>query len=450
MKKIMAALCLMAGLLSKVSAQNVSQKLDELMSAYAKNKEFNGTVLVAQQGKILLEKGYGFQNLEKQLNNTPFTLYPIASITKTFTATLILKLAERKQLSVQDKLSKYFPDYPKGDSITIENLLTHTSGIFNYTVDNDFMYNESGKHATEQRILSLFKDKPLDFSPGTGWNYSNSGYGLLGYIIEKVTQMSYYSAVRKYLFEPAGMVNSGFDFVGLPTGRKATGYYSDSGKDYNKQAPLEDSSVVYAAGAIYSSVGDLYKWHQALQNNQIINKSTSDKAYTPFMKSYGYGWIIDSLYHKHIVSHSGGLPGYRSNFARVIEDDICIVLLNNTEIPGLGVITNNLLAILYNQPYKIPSQKKSVALDKAVLEHYVGTYEVAQQQLKIEFKIENNQLVAYPFRGPRSVLAASDETHFFDIEQEEIVLYFEKDETGNFNKLILDFGGMKRTALRTL
>ncbi|HEY1056969.1 MAG TPA: serine hydrolase domain-containing protein, partial [Emticicia sp.] len=226
MKKIMAALCLMAGLLSKVSAQNVSQKLDELMSAYAKNKEFNGTVLVAQQGKILLEKGYGFQNLEKQLNNTPFTLYPIASITKTFTATLILKLAERKQLSVQDKLSKYFPYYPKGDSITIENLLTHTSGIFNYTEDNDFMYNESGKHATEQRILSLFKDKPLDFSPGTGWNYSNSGYGLLGYIIEKVTQMSYYSAVRKYLFEPAGMVNSGFDFVGLPTGRKATGYYS--------------------------------------------------------------------------------------------------------------------------------------------------------------------------------------------------------------------------------
>lgn len=448
MKKIMATLCLLAGLLSEISAQSTSQKLDELMSAYAQNREFNGSVLIAQSGKILLEKGYGFQNLEKKLNNTSATLYPIASITKTFTSTLILKLAELKQLSIQDKLSKYYPDYPKGDSITIENLLTHTSGIFNYTEDNDFMFNESSKHAPEQKILSLFKNKPLDFASGTGWNYSNSGYSLLGYIIEKVTKMSYYSAIRKYIFEPSGMSNSGFNFVGLPTERKALGYYSDSGKDYNKLAPLEDSSVVFAAGAIYSSVNDLYKWHLALQGNQIISKNTLDKAYTPFKKNYGYGWIIDSLYQKRIVSHSGGLPGYRSNFARVIEDDICIILLNNTEIPGMGIITNNLLAVLYNQPYKIPTKKKSIQLDKKVLERYVGTYEVNQQQLRIEFKVEDNRLVAYPFQGPRSILAAIDETHFFDIEQEQIEISFEKDETGNFNKLLLDFSGNKRTANR--
>lgn len=448
MKKIMATLCLLAGLLSEISAQSTSQKLDELMSAYAQNREFNGNVLIAQSGKILLEKGYGFQNLEKKLNNTSATLYPIASITKTFTSTLILKLAELKKLSLQDKLSKYYPDYPKGDSITIENLLTHTSGIFNYTEDNDFMFNESGKHATEQKILSLFKNKPLDFAPGTGWNYSNSGYSLLGYIIEKVTKMSYYSAIRKYIFEPSGMSNSGFNFVGLPVERKALGYYSDSGKDYNKLAPLEDSSVVFAAGAIYSSVNDLYKWHQALQKNQIISKNALDKAYTPIKKNYGYGWIIDSLYQKRIVSHSGGLPGYRSNFARVIEDDICIILLNNTEIPGMGIITNNLLAVLYNQPYKIPTKKKSIQLDKKVLERYVGTYEVNQQQLRIEFKVEDNRLVAYPFQGPRSILAAIDETHFFDIEQEQIEIFFEKDETGNFNKLLLDFSGNKRTANR--
>ncbi|RFS14128.1 serine hydrolase [Emticicia sp. C21] len=448
MKKIMATLCLLAGLFSNISAQNIPQKLEELMSAYAQNREFNGTVLIAKGGRILLEKGYGYQNLEKKLNNTSATLYPIASITKTFTATLILKLAELKQLSLQDKLSKYYPDFPKGDSITIENLLTHTSGIFNYTEDNNFMHNESGKPASEQKILSLFKNKPLDFSPGKGWNYSNSGFSVLGYIIEKVTKMSYYSAIRKYLFTPVTMYNSGFDFVGLPIDKKAIGYYSDSGKDYNKQGPLEDSSVVFAAGAIYSSVGDLYKWHQALQNNLIISKNMMDKAYTPFMKNYGYGWIIDSLYHKRIVSHSGGLPGYRSNFARIVEDDVCIILLNNTEIPGLGMITNNLLAVLYNQPYKLPTQKKSISLDKKILERYVGTYEVTKQPLKIEFKIEDNRLVAYPFRGPRSILAATDESHFFDIEQEQIEISFEKDETGNYNKLILDFSGNKRTGIR--
>lgn len=448
MKKIMATLCLLIGLSSEISAQSTSQKLEKLMSAYAQNREFNGSVLVAQGGKILLEKSYGFQNLEKKISNTPATLYPIASITKTFTATLILKLVELNQLSLQDKLSKYYPDYPKGDSITIENLLTHTAGIFNYTKDNDFMYTQAGKHASEQKMLSLFKNKPLDFSPGKGWNYSNSGYALLGYIIEKITGMSYYSAIRQYIFVTLNMRNSGFDFVNLPNERKALGYYSDAGKDYNKQAPLEDSSVVFAAGAIYSSVGDLYKWHQGMQKNRIIQKSMSEKAYTPFRQNYGYGWIIDSLYHKRTVSHSGGLPGYRSNFARITEDDVCIILLNNTEIPGLGMITNNLLAVLYNQPYKLPVSKQAIKLDDSVLKRYTGSFEVEKQKLVIEFKIENNTLIVYPVNGPRSVLTPKTESSFFDSEQESIEISFQKDETGNYNRLILDFNGNIRTGHR--
>ncbi|MFD2521432.1 serine hydrolase domain-containing protein [Emticicia soli] len=449
MKKTMATLCLLVTLLSKTSAQSIPQKLNELMTAYAKNREFNGTVLVAQNGKILLEKGYGFQNLPMKLNNTVATLYPIASVTKTFTATLILKLVELKKLSLNDKLSKFYPDYPKGDSITIENLLTHTSGVYNYTQDSHFMFNEAGKPASQQKMLSLFKDKPLDFSPGKGWNYSNSGYSLLGYIIEKVTKMSYYTAIRKYIFEPADMTSSGFNFVALPTDKKAIGYYSDSGKDYNKQAPWYDSTVVYAAGGIYSTVRDLYKWHQVLQNNQIISKNLANKAYTPFKQNYGYGWIIDSVYNRRVVSHSGGLSGYRSNFARVIEDNICIVLLNNTERQGLNTITEKLLAVLYNQPYKLPVVKQTVALSTEILRQYTGTYEVEQQKLLIEIKLENNNtLVAYPVNGPRSVLAAQDETHFFDIEQEEVNVSFEKDSSGKVNKLILDIGGKVRIGHR--
>jgi len=448
MKKIMATLCLLVGLYPPIAAQTTSQKLDELMSAYAQNREFNGTVLVARGGKILLEKGYGFQNLEKQLNNTTTTLYPIASVTKTFTATLILKLAEMNALSLQDKLSKYYPDYPLGDSITIEHLLSHTAGIYNYTNDNDFMFNEATRNAGEQKMLSLFKNKPLDFAPGKGWSYSNSGYSLLGFIIEKVTKMPYYAAVRKYLFAPAGMTNSGFNFVALPVEKKATGYYSHSGKDYNKPGPLYDSSVVYAAGAIYSSAHELYKWHLALQHNKIITKQTAAKAYTPVRQNYGYGWIIDSVFSKRIVSHSGGIPGFRSNFARVVEDDVCIVLLNNTETPGMSIITRSILAVLYNQPYKLPKLKQVVKLSTEVLAQYTGAFEVEQQKLVIEFKLENNILVAYPVNGPRSVLAASDETHFFDIEQEAVELSFDKDETGKFNKLNLDIGGIIRTGHR--
>ena len=448
MKKILATLCLLIGLYPSLMAQTTSLKLDELMSAYAQNREFNGTVLVAQHGKILLEKGYGFQNIEKKLNNTKATLYPIASVTKTITATLILKLAEMKQLSLKDKLSKYYPDYPMGDSINIEHLLSHTAGIYNYTNDNDFMFNQASNHASEQKMLSLFKNKPLDFAPGKGWSYSNSGYSLLGFIVEKVTGMPYYSAVRKYLFATAGMTNSGFNFVALPDEKKAIGYYSDYGKDYNKQAPLYDSSVVYSAGAVYSSAHDLYKWHQALQHNKIITEQAATKAYTPVKQNYGYGWIVDSVFNNRVVSHSGGIPGYRSNFARVVEDDVCIILLNNTETPGMSIITRSILAVLYNQPYTLPKGKQAVKLSTEVLAQYTGAFEVEKQKLVIDFKIENNFLIAYPVNGPRSVLAASDETHFFDIEQEAVEISFAKDETGKFNKIILDIGGNIKTAHR--
>ena len=282
MKKIVALLCLLIAITPIAQAQNTSQKLDELMAAYAKINEFNGTVLVAQQGKILLEKGYGLRNIPQQSFNDANTIYQTASITKTFTATLILKLAELKLLSINDKLTKFYPDYPHGDSITIENLLTHTSGIFNYTQNNDFMFSKASIPANEETMLALFKNKELDFKPGAGWNYSNSGYSLLGYIIEKATKLSYQQAIRHYIFKPLNMTHSGFDFAHLNSKEKAIGYYSDSGKEYTKSAPLVDSSVTLSAGSIYSMVGDLYKWHQGLLSNQIISKATQDKAYTPF------------------------------------------------------------------------------------------------------------------------------------------------------------------------
>src|SRR6187402_904526 len=241
-------------------------KLDTLMSAYAKLHKFNGAALVAKNGVILLNKGYGYRNAENKVANNEQTIFQLGSVTKQFTSAIILKLQQEKKLSVSDKLSKYFPDYLKGDSITIEHLLTHTSGIYNYTNDANFMSNEVTKSASREKIMALFKDKPLDFSPGTGWNYSNSGYSLLGYIIEAVTKKPYYQAVRKYVFTPLHMTHSGFDFTHLKKKEKATGYFSLDGKK-PAIAPIVDSSVSFSAGAIYSTVGDLYLWHKALQKN---------------------------------------------------------------------------------------------------------------------------------------------------------------------------------------
>jgi CubicO group peptidase (beta-lactamase class C family) len=230
-----------------IFGQVTTAKLDSFLTLKTKEDAFNGTVLVAEKGKIILEKGYGFSNKKENLLNTANTLYQIGSITKQFTSAIILQLVAANKMTLHDKLSKYIPKYPKGDSITVEYLLTHTAGVYNYTNDADFMRDHSEHPITRDSLLSLFEYKPLDFSPGTKWNYSNSGYILLGMIIEKVTGKSYFRVVRENIFEPLGMSHSGFDFTHLKNADKATGY----GADLTAPVGIVDSSVSCGRCHIY-------------------------------------------------------------------------------------------------------------------------------------------------------------------------------------------------------
>src|SRR5688572_2392582 len=227
--------------------KTISQKLDELMDAYCKVNKFNGSVLVSRKGTILLEKGYGVKNARTNAPNDPHSIFQIYSITKPFTSTVILQLVELKKLSLSDKLNKFYPGFPKGDSITIEHLLTHTSGIYDYTRGNNM------PDQTEQSFIQFIETKPLDFSPGNGWSYSNSGYWLLGFIIKKITGITYEEAVRKYIFKPLDMNRSGFNFKTLSDKNKTTGYaiFSENKK---KEAVVYEPPGPFAAGAIYSTV----------------------------------------------------------------------------------------------------------------------------------------------------------------------------------------------------
>lgn len=441
MRKLTALLgVLLTGLV--VFCQDDAAKLDELVGAYAKQYKFNGSVLVAKGGKVILEKGYGYRNAKDSLLNDGQTIFQIGSITKQFTATVILKLQEQKKLSVKDKLSKYYPDFPKGDSITIEHLLTHTSGIFNYTNDGKFMSMDAIKPANEEKILALFKSKPLDFSPGTKWSYSNSGYSLLGYIIQKVTKKPYEQVVREFIFHPLQMIHSGFDFTHLTDKNRATGYFTYSEK-VKAPSTIVDSSVAFSAGAIYTTVEDLYKWHKGMQQNKIINAASTKSAYTPFLNNYGYGLGIDSMYGKRIIAHGGGIFGFNTNIARIVEDDICIVLLNNTGNPFLGEINNNILAELYGKPYELPMEKKVVKVDPAKLTAYVGEYELAPTFI-ITVTLENDELKAQPTGQPKFDLSATSDTTFF-VKAVDADLSFVKDASGKVEKLILKQGG-KETA----
>lgn len=443
-KRLLPLLCAFLAV-QTLYAQTTAQKIDTLLYAYHDQHQFSGTALVAVHGQILVDKAYGPANVNGHTLNTTSSQYQLASVTKTFTSTLILKLAELHQLSLDDAISKFYPDYPHGDSITIRQLLSHTSGIFNYTrLDRDLWHPE--QPATEEKMIALFKDKPLDFSPGTGWNYSNSGYSMLGYIVHKATGMPWEAAVRKYIFKPAGMQHSGFDFAHLQSSNRTIGYVADSLNDYTKISPLVDSSVSFSAGAIYSTTGDLYRFHQALQQNRIISAQSIALATTPVKNHYGFGWEIDSLFGHKAVMHSGGIFGFRSQLLRVPEDDICIILLSNTETPALNGIAKSILAACYQQPYYIPTKKVAIKLSEDILKNYTGMYKITVQSLLVELKLENGQLVAYPDKGPRSPMSAADNTHFFLDNEAGFDIEFVTDNNGNATAMRITRNGETRVA----
>lgn len=437
MKMILAILLTLGITPSLFSQDTISKKLDALMDAYCKVNKFNGSVLVARKGKILLEKGYGFKNFRDSILNDPNTIYQIASVTKQFTSTVVLKLVELKRLALTDKLSKFYPGIPHGDSITIENLLTHTSGIIDH-------YNDSSSTPAtgteEGKLLTSIKKYGLDFSPGTNWHYSNSGYQLLGYIIQRVSNLSYYDAVRKYIFIPLKMDNSAFDFIHLTSKDKATGYWSFPEIITAEEATIIDSSAPFAAGAIYSTVEDLYKWHEGLQTYKIISKASLDKAYTPYKNNYGYGWMIDSLFGKCIIHHSGDIWGFKSDIERITEDDACIVLLNNIEDNDLGIITKKIFSILYNQPYKLPA-KNEIKLSEEIQKKYAGTYEM-QHGILIKLTFESGHLMATTDHK-EELYAQKEYTFIADSGDNQIEIEFVADATGKIDNLFFYKNGQK-------
>jgi CubicO group peptidase (beta-lactamase class C family) len=272
-------------------AQNLGTNLDEYLQATANLQRFSGTVLVARDGSLLLDKGYGKANLELEVPNTPKIKFRLGSITKQFTATAILLLQEKGLLSVDDAVCKYISDCPPiWSDIKIHHLLTHTSGIFTKSPD----YTKTMMvQATPESIIARVKGLPLDFKPGEKFSYSNSGYILLGMIIEKVSGKTYAQYLDENIFKPLKMASTGYDSTSRIIPDRAEGYSRNDGKLAN--AEFLDMSIPFAAGALYSTVGDLYIWDQALNSDRILSQKSKDQMFTPFKQNYAYGWGVDSL-----------------------------------------------------------------------------------------------------------------------------------------------------------
>ena len=419
-------------------AQSAEQKIDELLAAYTKENKLNGVVLVAQKGKVIYQKGFGYRNAEEKISNDVNSIFQIGSITKQITSAVIMQLQQEGKLSVHDKLSKYFSGFTNGDKITIENLLTHTSGIYNYTNDSVIMKNDVTKHYSQEQMLALFRSYPPDFEPGTKWNYSNTAYSILGYIIEKVENKPYEKVVRERIFQPLNMTNSGFDFTNLSSPYKTKGYFSLNPKPV--PAPIVDSTIAFSAGAVYTTVGDLYKWDRAIYTNKILKPESWKAVFTPYKNNYGYGWTIDTMYGKQFTAHSGGIHGYSSHIIRFPQDEVVVIAFDNSSSNVLAAITQSVAAILFNQPYKVPGPKKEIKVDTTILKQYAGEYEI-MPGFTIAISFKDGGLKAQPTgQGMFDLFAEKENLFFLKVVDAEVE--FVKDTKGIVTEMILYQNGV--------
>ena len=364
---------IVAGIFNVSYGQAKVDKLNKLISAYAEYEKFNGSVLVAEKGQVIYKKGFGLADMEWNIPNQPDTKHRLGSITKQFTGMLIMQLVEQGKLKLDVPISTYLPDYPKknGDVITIHHLLTHSSGIPNMTSFPGFLKNISRNAYTPVQLVNMSSDSTLQFKPGERFAYSNSGYLLLGYIIEKVTGKSYEQVLQENIFTPLNMNNTGYDHHGTLLKSRANGYEKNGRRYVN--ANFIDMSVPYAAGALYSTVEDLYLWDQALYGDRLLRKENMELLFTKHIPSgggyYGYGWGIGEIplgntaERIQTIGHGGGINGFNTQITRIPSDKSFIVLLNNTGGAPLGEMSNAIAAILYDKSYDLP--KRSVAYSLA-------------------------------------------------------------------------------------
>jgi CubicO group peptidase (beta-lactamase class C family) len=310
---------------------------------------WSGTILVVQKGHVIISKGYGLADRENDVPNDAHTKFAIGSMTKAFTAMAIMMLQERGQLNVQDSICKYLSDCPNAwKPITLHQLLTHTSGIQNYTDSNLQILTSvtTCQEFTLEQALAILKLLPQDFPPGTKYSYSNSGYYLLGAVIEKVSGEAYDTFIQNNILLPLGMFETGYDRFNPIVKKRASGYSID--QNFNIiNTPSMDVSQRYAAGGLYSTVGDLYKWDQALYTDQLVSKETLATIFTPMVPipaggSYGYGWIISQYAGHRLIWHGGKLSGFVSQITRFPDDQITIILLSNMDKEDTYQITNSL------------------------------------------------------------------------------------------------------------
>ncbi|HZB45555.1 MAG TPA: serine hydrolase [Pyrinomonadaceae bacterium] len=406
-------------------AARLDRRLGEMMA----QRRFSGAVLVARAGKVILKKGYGMANHEFDIPNTPRTKFRLGSLTKQFTAAAVMLLEERGRLSVQDSVCKHVENCPAAwQPVTLHHLLTHSSGVPTFTGTPEYR-SWKRQPTTVAETLKLFRERPLEFTPGERFNYSNSGYVLLGHVVEKASGKSYEDFLRENIFAPLGMKDTGYDRAEQVLKNRASGYFFDGDRVAN--APYIDMSVPHAAGALYSTVEDLYLWDQALHGGKLLSRKSLDAMTTPLHQQYGYGLSVGKQFGLRRVAHGGAIEGFNTFMAHYPEENATVIVLMNLERLSAGAPAVVLARELLADKVVLPA---TVKVEPSVLRSYAGRYEVdptVMPNAVVDVTIEGDKIFVKPSNQFRHELAPVSATEFFDFDDPgDQRFVFGKDERG--------------------
>lgn len=419
--------------------KEVASRIDAAIAPYYKATDPGATVIVVRDGKTVLRKAYGMADVGNEVAMKPGATMRLGSITKQFTSTAILMLAEEGKLSVSDPITKFLPDYPtKGKNITIEHLLTHTSGIVSYTGKPGFK-DQLNRNLSVTQMIDGFKNDPLEFEPGTKYAYNNSGYFLLGAIIEKVSGVPYAKFVEDRIFTPLDMRHTGYEGQERDISMRAAGHSKE--KSVFTPAASLSMSQPYAAGALVSTVDDLAKWDAAVSSGKLLKQASWTQAFTPYKLAdgkstgYGYGWGVSKVRGATEVGHGGGINGFSTYALRLPDQKVYVAVLTNADggfVPP-QVVAKKAAAIAMGNPY--PEQKVA-AVDAATLDSYTGTYK-DDKVTRIVRRDGDHLTVQRPGRSVVDLYPMGSDQFFM----KESLSVFKFDRSAGTAKLVIDDDG---------
>jgi CubicO group peptidase (beta-lactamase class C family) len=411
---------------TKVSNQDLTARVDEYLNALVRQDRFSGAVLLARDGKVLLSKGYGMANFEDETPNTPQTKFRLGSITKQFTAMATLILQERGKLSVLDSVCKYVENCPAAwQPVTIHHLLTHTSGIPNMTSFPDFRKVKMFP-ASPLESIAIFKDKPLEFAPGERFNYSNSGYILLGYIVERAAGQPYADFLRENIFKPLGMNNTDYDVNSSIIKHRASGY--TRGANGIANADYINMTIPFAAGGLYSTVEDLYLWDRAFYTEKLVSKKSLEAMSTPFKNGYGYGVGTGEQYGLKVIEHGGGIEGFSTYLSRFPVENATVIVLSNIDSANTAGVAKHLGGLLLSDKVNMPTV---INVSPQVLQQYTGRYQVADNAPTEDISVDGNHLDIKVSDGNEVNIVPVAKDEFVMEDDFAVHFIFHRDQVGN-------------------